>query len=93
MSPEDLAGVAKVIIESHPGLYGAEIVQRMKNRFLAAGFNCAAQRKDAYCFLRQQPRQRISVNKHVSGAKAMKTCCAFCYTCAYQVDSLKDVDH
>ena len=52
LPPEDLAGVAKVIIELHPGLYGDEIVQRMKNRFLAAGFNCAAQNKDTYCFLR-----------------------------------------
>ena len=48
----NLAGVAKVIIELHPGLYGAEIVQRIKDRFLAAGFNCAAQSKDTYCFLR-----------------------------------------
>jgi hypothetical protein len=48
----DLAGVAKVIIELHPGLYGAEIAQRMKDRFFAAGFNCAAKSKDTYCFLR-----------------------------------------
>jgi FkbM family methyltransferase len=52
LPPADLAGVAKVIIELHPGLYGAEIVQRMKDRFFAAGFNCAAQSKDTYCFLR-----------------------------------------
>jgi FkbM family methyltransferase len=52
LPPEDLAGVAKVIIELHPGLYGAEIVQRIKDRFLAAGFNCAAQSRDTYCFLR-----------------------------------------
>ena len=52
LPPEDLAGVAKVIIELHPGLYGAEIVLRMKDRFLVAGFNCAAQSKDTYGVLR-----------------------------------------
>ena len=52
LPPADLAGVEKVIIELHPGLYGAEIVQQIKDRFLAAGFFCVAQSKDTYCFLR-----------------------------------------
>ncbi len=50
--PEDMQGVTRVIIELHPNLYGFETLQRVKDRFLAAGFKCVEQKKDTYCFLR-----------------------------------------
>ena len=50
--PKDMRGVAKVIIELHPGLYGVETVQRIKDRFFAVGFKCVEQMQDTYCFLR-----------------------------------------
>lgn len=52
LSPYDMRGVTKVIIELHPNLYGLTTLQRVKDRFLVAGFKCVERKKDTYCFLR-----------------------------------------
>ena len=53
LPPEDLQGVEKVIIELHPGHYGIEGVQQIKDRFAKYGFLVVEQRQDTYCFLRR----------------------------------------
>ena len=50
--PRDLQDVEKVIIELHPGHYGMQCAQQIKDRFVANGFRVVEQRQDTYCFLR-----------------------------------------
>lgn len=53
LPPEDLQNVEKVIIELHPGHYGIEGVQQIKDRFAKHGFLAVEQQQDTYCFLRR----------------------------------------
>ncbi len=52
LSPEDLQGVEKVIIELHPSHYGVLGVQRIKDRFARNGFIPFEKKQDTHCFLR-----------------------------------------